>query len=117
MRETLVHIAGQISYKKGCLPKVLTHLKKWDNKEIIKLICKEIIDVHKSYERFSEKSVKEAESMIKKVLLGFVRANRSTIVNMFHVSRISHKGRRVLELTNNEIVDISRRRMYLFRYN
>ena len=68
LRETLVHVAGQISYKKGCLPKVLTHLKKWDNKEIIKLICKEIIDVHKSYERFSEKSVKEAESMIKKVL-------------------------------------------------
>jgi two-component system, LytTR family, response regulator len=48
---------------------------------------------------------------------GFVRANRSTIVNMAHVVRINTRGKRIIELTNNEIIHISRRRMFLFRSN
>lgn len=48
---------------------------------------------------------------------GFIRVNRSTIVNMAHVSKISNKGKRLIELANNEIVPISRRRMFLFRNN
>jgi HEAT repeat protein len=67
VRETLIHVVGQISYKKGCLHKVLTNLTKWSNQDIVKSICEEIINVHKNYERFSEKSVKEAKSMIKEI--------------------------------------------------
>jgi HEAT repeat protein len=68
VRAMLVHVAGQISYKKGCLPKVLAHLKTWENRDIVKDICTEIIEVHKRYARFSELSAEEAEGMIGEAL-------------------------------------------------
>lgn len=52
---TLVHVLGQIAYKKGCLPKVISHLKLWTNKELVAKALDEIIDVHsvKRYAKFT----------------------------------------------------------------
>ena len=68
VRSMVIHVAGQISYKKGCLTKVLTQLKTWENTDIVKDICAEVIEVHKRYDRFSELSAAEAEGMINEVL-------------------------------------------------
>jgi len=60
-RKMLIHIIGQISYKKGCLEKVTAELNTWEDKAFIAECGKEIIDVHKRYERFSALSVNEAD--------------------------------------------------------
>ncbi|GAB5399834.1 MAG: hypothetical protein Aureis2KO_14190 [Aureisphaera sp.] len=61
VRDTLVHVIGQISYKKGCLPKVVNALKNWENKDLVKDAVDEIIDVHseKRYAKFSALSQEE----------------------------------------------------------
>ncbi len=64
IRETIVHVLGQISYKKGCLEKVVDALNNWNNKELVKKALNEIIDVHKRYERFSGKSAEEVKVYI-----------------------------------------------------
>jgi HEAT repeat protein len=56
VRNTLVHVLGQIAYKKNCLEKVLNHLKKWNNKELVKEAAAEIIDVHERYKDFAAMS-------------------------------------------------------------
>ena len=55
VRTTLVHVIGQISYKKNCLPKVISHIKTWENKELIAEVLDEIVDVHseKRYAKFT----------------------------------------------------------------
>lgn len=55
VRNTLVHVLGQISYKKGCLPTVISALKTWKNKTLIEDALNEIIDVHseKRYAKFT----------------------------------------------------------------
>ncbi len=53
VRNTLVHVIGQIAYKKGCIQKVIEHLKTWKNKELVADALKEIIDVHYRYRNFS----------------------------------------------------------------
>ena len=68
IRKIIIHVLGQISYKKGCLEKVISHLKTWPNKELVNLALKEIIEVHKNYERFSAYSAKEAQDYIVKEL-------------------------------------------------
>lgn len=50
---TLVHVIGQIAYKKGCLEKVAEHLLHWENKELVAKAIEEIIDVHHRYRDFS----------------------------------------------------------------
>lgn len=50
---TLVHVIGQISYKKGCLKTVVEHLKTWKNKELVQKALDEIVDVHDRYKKFS----------------------------------------------------------------
>ncbi|MHA1754800.1 MAG: HEAT repeat domain-containing protein [Candidatus Odinarchaeia archaeon] len=62
---TIVHVLGQISYKEGCLEKVVFNLKKWENKKLVKLALKEIIDVHKRYNSFAAKTPTQAEKYIK----------------------------------------------------
>ena len=49
VRNTLVHVLGQISYKKNCLAAVILHLKMWEEKELIAKAIVEIIDVHERY--------------------------------------------------------------------
>ncbi len=60
VRNTLVHVIGQIAYKKGCLEIVIEHLKNWDNKELVADALNEIIDVHHRYRNFSAKTQTEA---------------------------------------------------------
>lgn len=66
VRSTLVHVIGQISYKKGCLEIVIADLKKWKNKALVKDALDEIIDVHHRYRNFSVKTQKEAILYISK---------------------------------------------------
>ncbi len=63
--KTLVHVIGQIAYKKGCLATVVADLKTWDNKELVKKALEEIIDVHHRYRNFSTLSQAEAVAYIK----------------------------------------------------
>ncbi|WP_276134942.1 HEAT repeat domain-containing protein [Polluticoccus soli] len=60
VRNTLVHVIGQISYKKGCLATVIEDLKQWQNKEVIDKAIDEIIDVHDRYKNFTILTQEEA---------------------------------------------------------
>lgn len=60
VRNTLVHVIGQIAYKKGCLATVIAHLNTWKNKALVSDAIEEIIDVHERYKDFSILSQEEA---------------------------------------------------------
>lgn len=64
VRWTLVHVIGQISYKKGCLEQVLADLKDWENKQLVADAFTEIIDVHHRYRNFSFYTQAEAKKYI-----------------------------------------------------
>lgn len=66
VRNTLVHVIGQISYKKGCLKTVIEALKHWENQPLVKLALDEIIDVHYRYRNFSVLTQEEAKKIIEK---------------------------------------------------
>ncbi len=53
VRNTLVHVIGQIAYKKGCLAIVIHEIKTWENKKLVVDAIDEIIDVHHRYRNFS----------------------------------------------------------------
>lgn len=61
---TLVHVIGQIAYKKGCLATVITHLRNWNNKDLVEKAIAEIIDVHDRYKDFAVLSQEEAIAYI-----------------------------------------------------
>lgn len=65
VRNTLIHVIGQIAYKKGCLSKVISDLNTWNNTSLIRECLDEIIDVHKRYARFADLSVDQAKEYIK----------------------------------------------------
>jgi len=65
VRDMIIHVIGQISYKKGCLEKVIFNLKQWKNKKLVKDALYEILDVHKRY-NFSYRSYETAEEYIMK---------------------------------------------------
>ncbi len=58
--ETLVHVLGQIAYKKGCLKTVVTHLNTWKNKPLVRKALDEIVDVHERYKKFAVLSQQDA---------------------------------------------------------
>lgn len=64
VRKTLIHVLGQIAYKKGCLKIVIEHLKNWKNKTLVADALNEIIDVHYRYRNFSAMTQEEAEKYI-----------------------------------------------------
>lgn len=64
VRNTLVHVIGQIAYKKGCLQTVVEHLRSWSNKELVEEALEEIIDVHHRYRSFSELTQEQAREYI-----------------------------------------------------
>jgi hypothetical protein len=64
VRNTLVHVLGQIAYKKGCLQTVIADLKTWENKELVIDALEEIIDVHDRYKNFSFHTQQEAQEYI-----------------------------------------------------
>ncbi|MBZ0328336.1 MAG: HEAT repeat domain-containing protein [Altibacter sp.] len=68
VRDTLVHVLGQISYKKGCLPKVIKALQCWTNKAVVLDALDEIVDVHSEerYAAFSTLSQQQVISYITK---------------------------------------------------
>ena len=61
----VIHVLGQISYKKGCLEKVIAELKTWDNHELVQKALDEIIAVHRNYAKFSAMTVADAKAYIK----------------------------------------------------
>lgn len=66
VKTTLVHVLGQISYKKGCLQTVVQHLKTWSNKALVAEALEEIIDVHERYKKFSAITALQAREYIEK---------------------------------------------------
>ncbi|MDY7395355.1 HEAT repeat domain-containing protein [Aureibaculum sp. 2210JD6-5] len=66
VRNTLIHVLGQIAYKKGCLATVISHLNTWKNKELIKEALDEIVDVHHRYKNFAVLTQQEAIDYIDK---------------------------------------------------
>lgn len=64
VRSTLVHVLGQIAYKKGCLPIVLADLKSWKNTALVTDALEEIIDVHERYQNFAHLTQEEARVMV-----------------------------------------------------
>ena len=68
VRNIIIHVIGQISYKKGCLEKVVAALNDWENIELVCEATKEIVKVHKSY-KFAVRSPKDAENYIKEHLI------------------------------------------------
>jgi hypothetical protein len=66
VRNTLVHVLGQISYKKGCLETVVQHLKAWKNQQLVAEALEEIVDVHHRYKDFAHYTQKEARDYIKR---------------------------------------------------
>jgi hypothetical protein len=65
VRDMIIHVLGQISYKEGCLEKVVTSLKKWENQNLVNDALDEIINVYGRY-RFAVKSKEEAKEYIQK---------------------------------------------------
>ena len=64
VRNTLIHVIGQIAYKKGCLEIVIAHLKTWENKQLVAKALKEIVEVHHRYRNFSSLSPDQAKQYI-----------------------------------------------------
>jgi len=64
VKNTLIHVIGQVAYKKGCLPTVVAHLNKWENKQLVEKALEEIIDVHRCYADFSDLTEEEARAYI-----------------------------------------------------
>lgn len=64
VRNTLIHVLGQIAYKKGCLATVVAHLNKWKNKELVNEALDEIVDVHHRYKNFAVLTQQEAINYI-----------------------------------------------------
>ncbi len=68
VRNTLVHVLGQIAYKEGCLATVIQDLKTWENKEIVEQAIEEIIDVHDRYKDFAVLTQEQTKAYIDKNL-------------------------------------------------
>lgn len=68
VKNTLIHVLGQIAYKKGCLATVIKDLKTWENKEVVEKAIEEIIDVHYRYKDFAILTQEEAKEYIDKNL-------------------------------------------------
>lgn len=64
VRETIIHVSGQISYKEGCLEKVISALGDWENRKLVEKALEEILDVRKRYEKFSARSYEEAREYL-----------------------------------------------------
>jgi len=66
VRNTLVHVVGQIAYKKGCLETVIKALNQWENKEVVEKAIDEIVDVHERYRDFAYLTQHQAIEYIEK---------------------------------------------------
>ncbi len=66
VRNTLIHVLGQIAYKEGCLATVIAEINTWTNKDLTDKAVEEIIDVHDRYKDFSILTQAEAIEYIEK---------------------------------------------------
>ncbi|MDF2188588.1 HEAT repeat domain-containing protein [Paraflavitalea sp. CAU 1676] len=66
VRNTLVHVIGQIAYKTGCLEQVVQELNHWENKQLVADALEEIIDVHHRYCDFAALTQDQAREYIAK---------------------------------------------------
>jgi len=66
VRNTLIHVLGQIAYKKGCLETVIQALNTWGNQELVEKAIDEIVDVHQRYRNFAALTQQEAIDYIEK---------------------------------------------------
>ena len=64
VRNTLIHVLGQIAYKKGCLETVVAALNTWKNQELVAKALDEIVDVHDRYKNFAAMTQEEAIAYI-----------------------------------------------------
>ncbi len=64
VRWTLVHVIGQIAYKRGCLETVMNDIVNWENRQLVVDAIAEIIDVHHRYRNFSYYTQDQARSII-----------------------------------------------------
>ncbi len=64
VKNTLIHVLGQIAYKKGCLQTVVAELNTWENKELVEKALDEIVDVHDRYKNFAVLSQNEVIAYI-----------------------------------------------------
>lgn len=65
VRNTLVHVIGQISYKKACLEQVLEDFKTWENSNLVHACFPVMIEVHGRYKNFAFYKVEEAKEIIR----------------------------------------------------
>ena len=70
VKNTLIHVLGQIAYKKGCLQTVVSELNAWDNHELVQKALDEIVDVHERYKSFAILSQEEAIAYIDQNYVG-----------------------------------------------
>ncbi len=77
VKNTLIHVLGQISYKKDCLAIVVEHLNSWENKELVIQALNEIIDVHNRYRNFATLTQKQAIDYIEKY---YIREDKKSSV-------------------------------------
>lgn len=68
VKQMIIHVIGQISYKKGCLEVVVVNLNSWTNTEMVLKAVKEIIKVHGNY-KFASRTPEQANNYIKKNLI------------------------------------------------
>jgi hypothetical protein len=65
VKNMVVHVIGQISYKRNCLEKVIAHLNTWENKKLVEKALNEIVEVHDRYKNFAfytqEQAIKHIE--------------------------------------------------------
>lgn len=70
VRPMLIHVLAQISYKEGCLERVLKALAGWRDQELISAVLAEILIIHDRYQKFSARTPEEARKMIERSFPG-----------------------------------------------
>lgn len=79
VKNTLIHVIGQIAYKKDCLQTVVDHLNTWENKDLVLKALDEIVDVHSRYKDFAVLTTQQAiEYIDKHALIQRSKENKST---------------------------------------
>lgn len=70
---TLVHVIGQIAYKKGCLEKVALALLDWENRKLVQKALAEILSVHHRYRNFAAMSTQDARAYLAACFDGLIQ--------------------------------------------
>lgn len=110
MRKDLSHQLGQRIVIQG-----KTKTQYLDVKDITHIDCEDsIVTTHTAdLSVLANKQLKEFEDELSD--LGFIRINRSTLVNQTHIKSYTGGEKKILELTNGSTFPVSRRKAYLFR--